>query len=102
MVQKKPSGRNILDVIREQAEEYNKRCPIIASRWYVIEVTPAYNTGGYYDEDIPEKRVMVSSYFETQSEAQAWMDQHEPDKGNMLKIQKENLRRITYERWELG
>lgn len=67
--------------------------------WVVMEHTPGYNTGGYYDTDVPAKNVMVSAHFDTEEEAQAWMDAHEADKGKSLHIQRRRLVRRVYEDW---
>jgi len=88
-----------MDALREQSEDFNKRNPIVDQRWYVVEITPAYNTGGYYDQDIPEKREIVSSYFDNPKDADEWLTRHEPDDGKTLKIIRDNKRRFTHERW---
>lgn len=68
-------------------------------RWRVIEHTPGYNTGGYYDQDVPEKNVVVSPTFDTEAEAYAWANGHVADAGKSLKIDRIRLIRETRERW---
>lgn len=72
---------------------------ILDTRWLVIEHTPAYNTGGYYDQDIPEKNEIVSPYFKTKEEAVAWMNDHVPDKGKTLWVRHQNKRSRTIIEW---
>jgi len=73
--------------------------PVLQERFYVIEHRPAYNTGGYYDQDIPAENRKVSPYFDTEAEAQAWMDKHEPDKGKSLHIWKDQLFERKLREW---
>lgn len=65
----------------------------------MIEHTPGYNTGGYYDQDIPAKNRVVSPSFDSEGEAKAWMDEHEPDKGNTLIIKRKRLIRREWTEW---
>lgn len=100
MTTKKGSkGPSIMDMMRNQAEEIEKKNPVIATRFYVDEVTPGYNTGGYYDQDIPEARRVVSPYFECDGQCYEWIDEHDPDKGNYFEIMKVQKRRTVIERW---
>lgn len=71
----------------------------IRFRWCVVEHTPAYNTGGYYDQDIKAKNVVVSEYFDTEEQAIAWRDRHEPDEGNTLFVKRERLVQRSYQEW---
>jgi len=97
MVQPKNNAqKGILDCLREVADN---RSLVLKSRWFVEEVRPAYNTGGYYDQDVPENAVIVSPFFDTADEAQGWFDKHKPDKGKFLRIRKQNLRQFTYNNW---
>lgn len=68
-------------------------------KWQVVEHTPGYNTGGYYDQDVPEKNVVVSPSFDTEAEAVAWANGHVADAGKSLKIDRIRLIRETCERW---
>lgn len=96
MVQKKgEKKKSIVDIIRE----IDERHPVIDTKWSVEEVTPGYNTGGYYDQDIPEGFERVSDYFETREEAEAWMDEHEADEGKFLAVRKHALRVYTTHNW---
>src|SRR5689334_11272160 len=71
----------------------------IKFRWAVNEHTPGYNTGGYYDNDVPAKNTIVSPYFDTEEEAQDWMDEHEPDKGKSLNVVRHRLVKREYTEW---
>lgn len=97
MAQKKKTANN--NWMREELDRLKTERPIVDTRWYVIEITPAYNTGGYYDQDIPEKRVRVSEYFKSREKAVKWLNEHDPDKGNELKVAKQNLREWTVREW---
>jgi hypothetical protein len=102
MVQPK-NKEPLMEFMRREAKEHEARNPVIGHKWVVEEVTAAYNTGGYYDQDIPEKRVVVANDFKTEAEAKAWMDKHIADKGNYLEAVKYNLRQYNpkpYTRWE--
>jgi len=79
--------------------DIDQRHPIIDTRFFVEEVKPAYNTGGYYDQDVPEERKRVSPFFTTKSAAVKWMNEHEADKGKTLEVMKQNKRRTITERW---
>ena len=95
MVKKKESeyGIDWLQSTLDRIEsEYG---PVLQERFYVIEHTPAYNTGGYYDQDVPAENHIVSPYFETEAAAQSWMDEHVPDKGKSLFIRKEQMQERT-------
>lgn len=70
--------------------------PVIKERYYVIEHRPAYNTGGYYDQDVPAENKVVSPFFNTEDEAQDWLDKHEPDKDKSLHLRKEKLQERTH------
>lgn len=63
----------------------------VDTRFFVEEYTEAYNTGGYYDQDIPEEIVDRSEYFKTEAEALAHLELVEPAKGNKLRIRKQTL-----------
>lgn len=93
---KEPS---IMDAILAHEKEMKERHPLIATAFFVDEVTPGYNTGGYYDQDIPEERRTVSPYFESDGQCYEWIDMHDPDKGNHFEIMKSEKRRTVTERW---
>lgn len=99
MVSKKTASNPnwITDELDRIREYYG---PVLKERFYVIEHTPAYNTGGYYDQNIPAKNRMVSPYFDTEDEAKAWMDEHEPDKGKFLHIWKDQLFERKIREWK--
>jgi hypothetical protein len=100
-VKKGTKEKSIMDTMREQAERIEKQNPIVATVFYVDEVTPGYNTGGYYDQDIPEERRQVSPSFECDGQCYEWIDMHDPDKGNYFEIMKRHKRRTITERWWL-
>lgn len=100
MATKKGSkGPSIMDMMRKQAEEIDKKNPIIATAFYVDEVTPGYNTGGYYDQDIPEERRRVSPFYGCDGQCYEWVDMHDPENGNHFEIMKQHKRRTVTERW---
>ena len=86
--------RNYLQKLADQ-----RRKETVGERWYVGEHTPAYNTGGYYDTDVPAKTVRVSAFFDTEKEAQDWADMHEADEGNELRICHDLLLEKTVRSW---
>lgn len=71
----------------------------IGFRWAVNEHTPGYNSGGYYDMDVPSKNHTVSPYFDTEEQANEWMDEHEPDEGKSLNIIRQRLVKREYTEW---
>lgn len=93
MVKKKSSTGFLED------ELFLPKWPVLDERWYVIEHTPAYNTGGYYDQDVPAKNVKVSPYFNDENAAKTWMDEHEPDKGKVLIVWKDQLFERKVREW---
>lgn len=101
MVQEKNAATKRVEALQRERREAQERFQksIVKTVYGVLEVTPAYNTGGYYDQDIPEKRVLVSPDFATKAEAEEWMDQHEADKGNHLLIAVNHLRERTFRDW---
>lgn len=86
------------DAMRKKMSEDLERNTIMF-RWFVIEHTPAYNTGGYYDQDVRETNVVVSPPFDREEDATLWMSQHEPDRGKELRIRRDRLVRRVYEEW---
>lgn len=99
MVQSKRPQKSLQEFMKEDRERFERNSPVLKTRWFVLEIRPAYNTGGYYDQDVPEERRVVSPYFESKSAAVKWMNDHEPDEGKHLKISYENLRKYCYEKW---
>ena len=101
MVKEKDAELKRAEARKEQLEKIRKNLEenTIRIKWQVIEHTPGYNTGGYYDQDIPAKNVVVADNFESEESAQAWMDRHEPDKGKSLHIKKRRLVRRYYDSW---
>ncbi len=101
MVQEKDAARKRVE--RREAmrrdDEQRLKNNTIKFEWCVIEHTPGYNTGGYYDTDVPAKNVVVSPYFGTEKEATMWMNAHEPDKGNSLHVKRRRLLKRTWTEW---
>lgn len=72
----------------------------IEDRYWVEEVQPGYNTGGYYDVDVPEKVVDRSDYFTTKEEAEGFLaDQVPSNKSNFLRLRRETLYERTVQTW---
>lgn len=101
MVQEKDAAKkrkdSMAEFLRKSAEEYDKT--VVKTVWGIVEHTPGYNTGGYYDQDIPAEDKLVSPWFDTKKEANAWRDKHEPDKGNYLLLAHKDFRRQVVESW---
>lgn len=91
--------KSLMDSMREQYEQIERDHPIIATAWYVDEVTPGYNTGGYYDQDVPEERRKASPSYDCDGLCYEWIDDHDPDPGNYFEIMKVHKRRTVTERW---
>lgn len=89
------------DWLRETLRETHERLQrdTLEFKWVVVEHTPGYNTGGYYDVDVPAKTVVVSPDFSTEEEAEGWMGEHEPDKGNTLLVKRKRKIRREYTDW---
>jgi hypothetical protein len=90
---------NIVESLNERGRRLDRDNPIIATRYYVVEVTPGYTEWGYDGRDIPEKRVIVSPYFSDKQDALDWFSEHEPEEGNRLEIVRQYKRRTVIERW---
>lgn len=72
----------------------------VKDRYWVEEVQPAYNSGGYYDMDVQEKVVDRSRYFSEREDAEAFMDESVPsDKNNFLRLRRETLYEKLERRW---
>jgi hypothetical protein len=100
MVQPKRNNKSILEEIRAQAREFQQTSPVLATRWFVIEHTPARRYHDGYDYTWGrESNIKVSPYFDTEEEAIAWMNEHEPDEGSTLRVKLQNLREYKHKRW---
>lgn len=97
MVKRKDEVKGFLSFL--SAESKKLEVNTIRFSWHVVEHTPGYNTGGYYDQDIKARNVKVSPDFDTEAEAQAWLDEHEPDEGNSLVIKRMRLVRRVITEW---
>ena len=92
--------KNILDILQEQHEEFERESPILATRYFVVEVTPSFRHWDGYDYSwTKEQRLRVSKYFDTEQECRDWMEKYNPDKGNYFAVSKENLREYKHRKW---
>lgn len=100
MVKKKEDDNNWLRKEMAHFEQKRKDSPIVASKYYVVEITPARRYHDGYDMTWSRESVLkVSPDFKTLEEAKDWVDQHEPDEGKTLETRVEHLREITERRW---
>lgn len=102
----KRKGEKKLSLMEELKQNIDaSRGEYIRSRFSILEVTPPQRCiqgdghGGSEIIWIGEKRVAVSDFFDTREEAKAFMDEHEPDEGNSLKIVEHKLYRKVVETW---
>lgn len=78
MVQRKDERcKNIRDIL----ERIDQESPVIATKWSVEEVTPAYHETGYYGGWVSEKFVQVSPQFESREEVEAWREKDDTSVG---------------------
>lgn len=99
-MRRKDHRRSFVEELRRQAEELERESPVLETRWFVVEVTPArrfYDGYDYVWSD--ESAARVSKFFNSEDEAQKFMDQHEPDDGNALEVRHQNLREYKHKRW---
>lgn len=90
--------QKLLSSMREQAK--SALGTPVRDRFWVEEVRPAYNTGGYYDVDVAEKVVEYSRFFETLEEALSHLEEHVPSvEGNFLRVRKQTLYERTTQSW---
>lgn len=101
MVQEKDAAKKRVaqreEFARQRRAELERNT--IKFRWAVNEHKPGHNTGGYYDTDVPAENRIVSPFFESEHQAQEWMDRHEPDKGKSLNIVRHRLVRREWTEW---
>lgn len=101
MVQEKDAAKKRVaeraEFVRRETERLNAE--IVDTRWYVYEHTPEVPYDGGWDRGTPAKNRRVSSHFRTREGAEEWMSRHEPDKGNFLRIGKQNKRRKVTIGW---
>lgn len=101
MVQEKDAANkrkeSMAEFLRKESERYRKS--VVKTQWAIYEHTPGYNTGGYYDQDIPADNKLVSPWFDTKEEAIEWRDRHEPDKGKYLLLAHSDLTRKVVQNW---
>lgn len=102
MVQEKDAAKKReaerAEFARKSAEDLKRRT--IKFKWTVMEQTPSWVDSGYYGEVYHEAVTRtVSPEFDTKEEAQEWMDRHEPDKGNILFVQRWRLVKREWTEW---
>lgn len=69
----------------------------VAVYWVVLEYTPAQEAVTHDDLGRRARKIIVSPKFEVLSEAEEWLNEHEPDYGKSLYIQKyRRVRKVTY------
>lgn len=95
MVQPK-NKPSFLDELQRARESRGK---VIDHRYFVCEITPGYNTGGYYDQDVPKRVVRVSPFFSDEHAAVEWMDNHIPDEGKRLQVFTQSLYERVIKTW---
>ena len=96
-MQKKNTRRDILDVLRDAQDRLGT---VVDERWWVEEYRPAYNTGGYYDQDIPEEVIDRSHYFPNEEEARAYLDSVEcTDPRHRLRLRHQKCYERLERRW---
>lgn len=102
---KPKNEKSMRDFLAEELERFEARNPVIATRWYVVEVTPSVD---YWHDDGhggAEKGWLepiikrVSEFMDTQKEATDWLLDHEPDEGSTLEVRFQHKRRTITERW---
>lgn len=99
---KKHEDDDPLGLLRWAAErkKLKDNSPIVRTRWWVVDYFPPRRESDEYDDywtRASEKR--ASDYFNSLEDAQAFVDEHDPEPGAELQIKSENLRRITREEW---
>lgn len=101
MVQEKDAAKKRVAERNDYLERLRKETEknTIKFRWGIIEHTPEYDYGDGWSRPIPEKNKIVSPWFNTKEEAQAWMNRHEPDKGSTLKVLRQRLLRREWTEW---
>lgn len=99
MVRKRDETTNH-DWLQRTIDRVNRESPVVDTNYSVEEVTPGYNTGGYYDVDVKETFVQVSPQrYDTLEDAIEWMNEHEADEGKYLAIRKHIAREMTTKHW---
>jgi hypothetical protein len=97
---KAKAGESLMDSLRRTREEFDKSHKVIRTEWFVLEISPAWEDNGYWgNRSYPAERNMVSDYFKTEAEAEAYMELLEPDKGKTLSVDKRVLREYTTQQW---
>lgn len=88
-------------------DKFEQDHPIIATRYYVVEVTPGRQVripngdghGGSTYDWVGPSETRVSEYSDEKEACEKFIEAHEPDEGKTLDIRTEHLRRFTSERW---
>lgn len=92
-----------LGLLRWAAErkKLKENSPILMTRWWVVDYWPASTySDEYSDGNVrPAREQRASGFFNSEEDAQAFVDKHLPEPGAELRIKFENLRRITKDEW---
>lgn len=93
------------DWLKRYLERYNEDNPIVATRYYVVEVTPSemyWRGDGHGGSErcwTNQTEVRVSEYSQSKRDCEKFVDLHEPDEGKSLAIRTQHKRRSVTERW---
>lgn len=102
-----PKGTDDRNWLTRMFEDFDRDHPIIATRYYVAEVTPGRSVripngdghgGTTYDWEGPTETI-VSPYSEDETICQTFIKEHDPDEGKTLEVRSQHLRQFTTERW---
>lgn len=97
MQKKEQTRRTILDALKDVSEGLGT---VVGERWWVEEFRPAYNTGGYYDQDISEQVIERSQYFSDQDEAWNYFEEMEPGESeHRLRLRHQKCYERLERRW---
>lgn len=101
MVRERDAAKKRKDELSDFLEREREKTErnTIRFRWGVNEHTPEYDPGDFWSRGTPAKNRIVSPWFNTKEEAQAWMDRHEPDKGNTLGVVRHRLLKREWTEW---
>jgi len=96
---RKPVGSWHKDLMQAH-EDRMMANPIVRERWSVVDFYPSVKYSNEYEDGWTDQRAETASqYFETEEEAEDWMELVDPERGAELQTRHEYLRRFTDERW---
>ena len=101
MVSPKAPKTGTGDWLKDELDRVRKRMgEVIDHRWYVMEVTPAWDDDGYWGhKHYPAEYKIVSPYLKTKPAAEKWKDDHVADKGKTLQLGHDKKYRRVVEEW---